>query len=108
LGFFLQPAFEVEAVDTTAAGDTFCGALAAALCADSPFGEALRRASAAAALATTRMGAQPSIPTFDEVEALLRTNTENRADALEALRAYCGLAREPDHSIQPTSIVTQA
>ena len=67
----LIPPLRVDAVDTTAAGDCFCGALACAL-AD---GEALERAAgfaaAAAALSTTRPGAQPSLPTRDEVEAFL-------------------------------------
>ena len=70
--FIWQPAFKVASVDTTAAGDTFCGVLVAALSAGAGLPEVLRRASAAAALATTRVGAQVSIPTFDEVEALLR------------------------------------
>ena len=65
------PAFRVQAVDTTAAGDTFCGALAV-VCAARPLDrEAIEFASAAAALAVTRMGAQPSIPTGAEVETFL-------------------------------------
>jgi ribokinase len=67
-----QAAFAVTAVDTTAAGDTFCGALVAALAADSALAPALRRASAAAALACTRLGAQASIPGRAEVDAFLR------------------------------------
>jgi ribokinase len=88
---FLQPAFKVEPVDTTAAGDTFCGALAAALCADSPLPQALRRASAAAALATTRVGAQSSIPGTEEVEALLRSHADGRPGAIDELAQYCGV-----------------
>lgn len=66
-----QAAFGVDAVDTTAAGDTFCGALVAALSQQAPLPQALQRASAAAALACTRLGAQTSIPTADEVDAFL-------------------------------------
>jgi ribokinase len=90
--FVLQPSFKVTSVDTTAAGDTFCGVLVAALCAQVSLPEALRRASAAAALATTRIGAQASIPTYDEVEALLRTEAGPGRDAADALAAYCDLA----------------
>ena len=89
--FFLQPAFKVEPVDTTAAGDTFCGALAAALCSGSPLPQALRRASAAAALATTRVGAQSSIPDTREVDALLRSHADGRPGALDELAQYCGV-----------------
>lgn len=66
-----QPAYPVAAVDTTAAGDTFCGTLAAALAAGEGHAAALRRASAASALACTRAGAQSSVPERAEVEALL-------------------------------------
>jgi len=66
------PAFEVRAVDTTAAGDAFVGGLAAALAAGEPLQPALRFASAAGALAATRPGAQPSLPHRREAEALLR------------------------------------
>lgn len=88
---YLQPAFKVEPVDTTAAGDTFCGALAAALCSGSPLPQALRRASAAAALATTRVGAQSSIPAVAEVDALLRSHADGRPGAADELARYCGV-----------------
>jgi ribokinase len=58
-------------VDTVGAGDCFCGVLAAALAAGLPVPAALRRASAAAALSTTRHGAQDSMPTAAEVDAFL-------------------------------------
>ena len=66
-----QPGFAVEPLDTTAAGDTFCGALVAAISQGDALAQALRRACAAAALACTRMGAQPSIPLRAEVDAFL-------------------------------------
>ncbi len=71
---FRQDAFSVEAIDTTAAGDTFCGVLVAGLSRGAQMPEALRRASAAAALTCTRLGAQDSIPEASEVEALLTRN----------------------------------
>lgn len=65
------PAFAIEALDTTAAGDTFCGVLVASLSQGESLNDALRRASAAAALTCTRLGAQVSIPTRAEVDSLL-------------------------------------
>ncbi|MDQ3176910.1 MAG: ribokinase [Actinomycetota bacterium] len=62
-------AHEVTPVDTTGAGDTFCGYLAAGLAAGVDDGDAVRRAVVAAALSTTRAGAVPSIPTASEVDA---------------------------------------
>jgi len=63
--------FAVEAVDTTAAGDAFNGGLAVALAKGQPLGEAVRFASACGALATTQLGAQPSLPTEEEVTTFL-------------------------------------
>ena len=70
-----QVAFPVRAVDTTAAGDTFCGALVAALSGGANMATALRQASAAAALTCTQVGAQTSIPTYAAVQALLCADT---------------------------------
>jgi ribokinase len=90
--FHLQAAFAIAPVDSTGAGDTFCGALCAALCKDLGVDDALRYASAAAALACTRLGAQSSIPAANEVAALLSAQADNNTPArLAALRALCGL-----------------
>lgn len=67
------PSFSVNAVDTTAAGDAFNGGFAYALTqANMTPHEAVRFASAVAAISVTRAGAQPSMPTLDEVNKLLR------------------------------------
>jgi len=55
-------AFPVKAIDTTAAGDSFLGALACGLAEGKPIQEVLKLANAAGALATTKLGAQPSLP----------------------------------------------
>ena len=67
-----QPCFAVRAVDTTGAGDTFCGYYLAGCCQGQAPAQCLRAASAAAAIAITRPGAAPAIPTRDEVESLLK------------------------------------
>ncbi len=66
------PAFAVAALDTTAAGDAFLGALALALSQGDSLANAVRSASAAGALAASKAGAQPSLPTRDELENFLR------------------------------------
>lgn len=67
------PSFKVKAIDTVAAGDTFCGALAVACSKKGISREALDFANAAAAIAVTRLGAQSSIPTLVEVNAFIQT-----------------------------------
>ena len=62
------PAYRVAAIDTTAAGDTFCGALSVALVEGKSLKDSMLFASAAAAISVTRMGAQPSLPTRKEIE----------------------------------------
>jgi ribokinase len=69
------PAFPVDAVDTTGAGDAFNGALAVGLAAGGTWEEALPLANAAAALACTKRGAQTSFPRRAEVEAFMRALT---------------------------------
>jgi ribokinase len=69
----LVPAFAVEAVDTTAAGDVHCGALAVALVEGRPLREAVHFANAAAALSVARLGAQPSAPRRPEIDGLFAT-----------------------------------
>ena len=66
-----QKGFSVAAVDTTAAGDTFCGVLTAGLDRGIALSEALRNACAAGALACTKAGAQSSIPSAEEVRTFL-------------------------------------
>ena len=88
----LQPAFKISPLDTTAAGDTFCGTLVADLARGATLDHALLAASAASALACTRLGAQSSIPDHADVSALLADATRlPGADAHAALAAWCAL-----------------
>ena len=64
-------AFKVKVMDTTAAGDAFLGALATGLAENKPIREALRYANGAGALATTKLGAQPSLPFRKDLEVFL-------------------------------------
>ncbi len=65
------PAFKMDAVDTTAAGDVYCGALATALTEKKSLKDSVTFASAASAISVTRMGAQPSAPIKKEIENFL-------------------------------------
>ena len=65
------PGFSVRAVDSTGAGDVFCGALAVALSENKQLSDAVTFANAAAAISVTRLGAQPSIPRRREIEKFL-------------------------------------
>ncbi|MFM2036779.1 MAG: hypothetical protein RL459_2044 [Pseudomonadota bacterium] len=94
--WYFEPAHAITPVDTTAAGDTFCGALVAAMAQARqvkastqpavPIAMALKRASAAAAIACTRPGAQNSIPTRADVDALLALAPPPTAAAINELR----------------------
>ena len=66
------PAWRVDPVDATAAGDAFVGALAAALARSETLADAARFATAAAAITVGRFGAQPSLPTRAEVDTFLQ------------------------------------
>ena len=65
------PGFKAKAVDTTAAGDTFNGALAVALAEGMPMLNAVRFANAAGSISVTRLGAQPSAPSRKEIDKLV-------------------------------------
>ena len=65
------PAFNVDVVDTTAAGDVFCGSFAVAQVEGKSLKDSLTFASAAAALCVTKMGAQPSVPIRNEIEKFI-------------------------------------
>ena len=71
------PAYSVEVVDTTAAGDAFCGALATALARGDNLVDAVAFANAAGALAVTVLGAAPSMPTVAQVEAFRGKHDES-------------------------------
>jgi ribokinase len=71
---FWMKAFRVKVVDTTAAGDAFLGALATGLAENKPIQEALRFANGAGALATTKLGAQPSLPLKKDLDTFLFKN----------------------------------
>jgi len=64
------PTLKVKALDTTAAGDTFNGALVTALAEGKPLENAISFANCAAALSVTRPGAQASVPSRQEVEEM--------------------------------------
>jgi ribokinase len=70
------PAYPVDALDTTAAGDAFNGAFAVALARGAGALDAVKFANAAAAISVTRHGAQPSMPTQAEVEAFMTRQLE--------------------------------
>ncbi|GLX66978.1 ribokinase [Paenibacillus glycanilyticus] len=78
-------AYSVLPVDTTAAGDTFIGAFAAAWSNGLSFSEGVNFASAAAALTVTKLGAQDSIPSKAEIEAFMSSNPAPRHIAMSAV-----------------------
>lgn len=69
------PAFKVDAIDTTAAGDIYCGSLAVALTEGKDLKEAVLFAGAASAISVTRLGAQPSAPQRNEIDEFILRKT---------------------------------
>jgi ribokinase len=69
---YAVPSFKVDVIDTTAAGDAFIGGLAVSLVENRSLEKALIYANACGALATTKFGAQPSLPNKDEADELIR------------------------------------
>ena len=70
----MTPSFEVQVKDTTAAGDAFCGSFLAALARGETLTNTMIYACAAGALATTKLGAEPSLPTLAEVQELAKSH----------------------------------
>ncbi len=87
----VQPAFPITPVDSTGAGDAFCGVLVARLAQGHAMADALRHASAAGALKCLRPGAQSGIPDAVEVEVFLAQQPPATPAQEAALRRYCGL-----------------
>lgn len=74
--------FKVEVVDTTAAGDAFIGGFATSLLENKSLEEAVRFGCACGALATTKFGAQPSLPMKEEVEKIISTSSASLRTSL--------------------------
>lgn len=121
---YYHPAYRVESVDTTAAGDTFTGYFVALLANGLPYTDILRYASMASGIAVSRKGAAPSIPMLAEVEAAAATLlpyeaiNENRATKQKKkILSYIedglpeatldGLAREMGYSLQYTGTLAK-
>ena len=68
---YRQQAYRVKAVDTTAAGDTFTGFFLGSMMAGKTIPQSMELAAKASAIAVTRMGAAPSIPTLEEAEVFV-------------------------------------
>lgn len=82
----IQAAPDIDAIDTTAAGDTFCGVLVAALSQQHGIAMAMKMATAAGALACTQRGAQDSIPSHAQLNAFMQKNTQVNPYKAQALR----------------------
>lgn len=70
--FCIHPALHVDVVDTTAAGDAFCGALAASLAVGFDLTESVKYGVTAGSLAATKLGAEPSLPQYSDVKAYIK------------------------------------
>ena len=75
--FYREPAFQVQAVDTTGAGDVFRGGFIYSILRGWPIDQVLRTANAAAAVSCTRLGALNGVPTMSEVRDLMTANVRH-------------------------------
>ena len=75
-GKSVYKAFKVSPVDTTAAGDAFCGALAVAISEGLDLDSSIRFACAAGALSVQSVGATPSLPTREQISLLIQSHKE--------------------------------
>lgn len=75
-GAFMMPAFRIQPVDSTAAGDAFNGGFAVRIAGGAGVREAMRYASACGAITTMRRGSMPSLPNTEEVEQFLKEHQE--------------------------------
>ena len=91
-GFFQLPAYKVDAVDTTGAGDVFHGAYLFALVQGHKAPEAARFASAVSAIKCTRLGGRAGIPDLPTVEGFLRDGTIDYTDIDRRVKFYHGLS----------------
>ena len=80
----LLPALEVEAIDSTGAGDIFNGALAAFLAEGKPLNQSVTMAMAAASISVTRLGAQSSAPMRAEIERLIASRSASKTEAMNS------------------------
>ena len=87
------PAYRIKAVDSTAAGDIFNGTLALALAEGKPLVEAARFASAAAAISVTRLGAQASAPTREQIDRFLLSGKVRRGQNIVGSNGRDGLLK---------------
>lgn len=86
-----QPAFQVDVVDTTGAGDTFTGYFVAGLAFGNSIDKVIKNATAAASLSVAKNGAAPSIPLMNEVEdslKILKQSQKIRKDVIKKMEAY--------------------
>jgi ribokinase len=90
--YTVQPAFPVTPLDSTGAGDAFCGVLVARLAQGHGMADALRHASAAGALKCLKRGAQAGMPDGVELELFMARQAPTDASARAALQRYCGIA----------------
>lgn len=86
-----QPAYQVDVVDTTGAGDTFTGYFVAGIASGNDIDKVIKNATAAASVSVTKNGAAPSIPFMDEVDELLKILKQSpkiRRDVVKKMEAY--------------------